>query len=97
MAAKPYKIIVTVEVEVTDTRNVLAEARKVARGRKPNSRKLALMDLVEHHIASTPGLELAGMSARKVAWFDLDEILDIRHPMYKRPGVKSGRRTRATP
>jgi hypothetical protein len=94
MPAKPYKIVVTVEVEVTNARSVLAEARKVARGPKPTSRKLALMDLVEHHIARTPGLELAGMSAREVDWFDQDEILDTRHPMYKHPGVKSGRRIR---
>jgi hypothetical protein len=85
MPVKPCKIIVTVEVEVTDTRAVIAEARKVARDQKPTNRRTALMDIVEHHIAGTPGLELAGMSATKVDWFDLDEILDPRHPMYKSP------------
>ena len=85
MPVKPCKIIVTVEVEVTSARDVLAEARKVARGSKPTNRKATLMDIVEHHIAGTPGLELAGMSATQVDWFDLDEILDPRHPQYKHP------------
>jgi hypothetical protein len=79
---KPCKIIVTVEVEVTNANAVLTEGRKVAVGPKPTSRKAALMEILHDRIDAAPGLTLSGMKATIVDWFEFDAVLDPRHPQY---------------
>jgi hypothetical protein len=86
---KPCKIIVTVEVEVTNAKDVLAEGRKVAIGTKPTTRKTALMEVLHDRIDAAPGLMLSGMKATCVDWFEFDAVLDPRHPQYDGPREKT--------
>jgi hypothetical protein len=88
---KPCKVVLTVEVEITDTKKVLAEGRRVAQGLRPTNRQAALMEIIHDRVDAITGLELAGMTAKTVDWFDLDSILDPRHPHYV-PRPKRGRR-----
>ena len=88
---KPCKVVLTVEVEITDTKKVMAEGRRVAQGLRPTNRQAALMEIIHDRIDAVPGLELSGMTASTVDWFELDSILDPRHPHYS-PRPKRGRR-----
>ena len=88
---KPCKVVLTVEVEITDTKTVMAEGRRVAQGPRPTNRQAALMEIIHDRIDAITGLELSGMTAKKVDWFELDSILDPRHPHYS-PRPKRGRR-----
>jgi hypothetical protein len=88
---KPCKVVLTVEVEITGTKKVMAEGRRVAQGPRPTNRQAALMEIIHDRIDAVPGLELSGMTAKKVDWFELDSILDPRHPHYS-PRPKRGRR-----
>jgi len=88
---KPCKVVLTVEVEITDTKTVMAEGRRVAQGLRPTNRQAALMEIIHDRVDAITGLELAGMTAKTVDWFELDSILDPRHPHYS-PRPKRGRR-----
>jgi hypothetical protein len=88
---KPCKVVLTVEVEITDTKKVLAEGRRVAQGPRPTNRQAALMEIIHDRVDAIASLELAGMTAKRVDWFELDSILDPRHPHYV-PRPKRGRR-----
>lgn len=95
---KPCKIIVTVEVEVTNADAVLAEGRRVAIGARPTTRKAALMEILHDRIDAAPGLTLSGMKATIVDWFEFDAVLDPRHPQYDghREKTRHPRSTRAS-
>ena len=88
---KPCKVVLTVEVEITHTKKVLAEGRRVAQGLRPTNRQAALVEIIHDRIDAITGLELSGMTAKTVDWFELDSILDPRHPHYS-PRPKRGRR-----
>ena len=88
---KPCKVVLTVEVEITDTNRIMAEGRRVAQGLRPTNRQAALMEIIHDRVDAIAGLELSGMTAKKVDWFELDSILDPRHPHYV-PRPKRGRR-----
>lgn len=87
---KPCKVVLTVEVEIADTKKVMAEGRKVAQGHRPTNRQAALMEIIHDRIEAVAGLELWGLSATRVDWFKFDSILDPRHPDYS-PRPKRGR------
>jgi hypothetical protein len=86
---KPCKVVLTVEVEITDTKKVMAEGRRVAQRPRPTNRQAALMEIIHDRIDRTQGIELSGLSATRVDWFQYDSILDPRHPDYS-PRPKRG-------